>query len=386
MTLPSLQDTLNKYSSYLTKTSNSNELLELGKKLFGGNNNNKEQIQRDSYQLLLNKENELLNYKPKQEIKIIPNINKTTIHKDDKQDQDLNETLLISQDRQALLLSRCKKLEEQKKLLQQEYGDLMEKSIQQKVQMKMEMQKLKAELQEALSRSRPSFMEKPITSKQNLPIMEELSLENSKLLERIRSFKVALSNENAHRDKGVVELFKPHMEKILGEIYAFSDTLSKEETERRISELIKSIKSQIDEKKVQLNNEHERNIKLQVEANEYSEKLRNEKEDVEHLKNVNSVTTKRIFLLKQVAEDETKELKLKQKELFEYIDNKAIPSSARAISATTGIEKKILKKSPSKKLLLDRESTFPNVLSIKKFIEEMKITLNNKVEIKKNLK
>jgi len=382
MSVERFHETLEKYSIYLTNTSNTDNLLEVGKKLFGGEGN--EQNIRQSYFLLSNKENELKSIPSKIDNKRIVANNKANLLKAEQKPGNIeyvDEDVLIAQDRNALFMSRCKIVEEQRSKMQQEYGELMEQSIQQKVRLKMEMQKLKAELSEALNRSRPSFMDKAPSVKASLPIMEELTRENQKLLDRIQSFRMATSDNSVLCERVILDLYKPHMEKILGEVYTFSETLSKSEINERISALIHEVTQEISEKDKQLVHEHERNEQLQKEANQLNESVSLQEEEVSRLKSTNAGLSKKIALLKSVANNEIMEMKSAHKKLLDAADDSgATPSSSRAIVVSSSTKKSSLKKSPSRKLLLERESAVPAIPSIDFYVENMKISLSSKVD------
>lgn len=369
-------DVLDKYSQFLTQPDDKKELLRLGVRLFGVESS--DQTSRVSYSLLKAKEAELVSVKEQSEVKI-KSLAKAA-HARTEQVAPMNaeqipEEIMVIQDRNGVLLSRRKALEKQRDEMNSKYGKLMESSVQTKVHLKLQMQKLKAELHEALTRSRPSNMinEK---AESNTPIMEELINLNNQVLNRIGSFKMALSRDRSANEKAVLSRYKPTMEKLLGQIYSHSEYLPTSEVNERFNEASYTIEHEIRDIETELKNEHERNDQLQKEAKQLSEQVAEQQEEVNRLKKQNSILAKEISYLKQISESEYNSLKESYKSLLEMnSDEGATPSSARAMVQTTGNERKTIKRSPSQNLKPNRSSAIPYVMSIDQFVEQEKSML-----------
>lgn len=369
-------DVLDKYSQFLSQPDDKKELLRLGVRLFGVESS--DQASRVSYSLLKAKEAELGSIKEHSEVKI-KSLAKAA-HVRSEQAAPLNaeqipEEIMVIQDRNGVLLSRRKALEKQRDEMNSKYGKLMESSVQTKVHLKLQMQKLKAELHEALTRSRPSNMADE-NAKNKTPIMEELISLNNQVLNRIGSFKMALSRDRSASEKAVLSRYKPTMEKLLGQIYSHSEYLPTSEVNERFNEASYTIEHEIRDIETELKNEHERNDQLQKEAKQLGEQVAEQQEEVNRLKKQNSILAKEISYLKQISESEYNSLKESYKSLLEMnSDEGATPSSARAMVITTGNERKTIKRSPSQNLKPNRSSAIPYVLSIEQFVEQEKSML-----------
>lgn len=248
----------------------------------------------------------------------------------------------------------------------------MERSIQQKVQLKLQMQKLKAELDDALSRSRPAFMtEKQQTNTK--PIMEELQELNQQVLTRITSFKMAISSDPAYFEKAVLDRYKPKMEKKLGQIYPYAEYLPVTQVHEKFNFASEKIEHKMRDIETELKNEHERNEQLQNEAKQLAEQVTKRTEEVNKIKRRNAQLSREITLLKEIAEKPLAEAKELHERLMN-VDNDEVglPSSARAIIQTTGNEKREIKRSPSTKWMDVRDSAIPHVKSVQEYVDEQK--------------
>ena len=386
------QQLIKKYSHFLNTPYDPESLLKLGQKLFDDSTN--EEIERPSYALLKKKEQELMVKEVKVEatVKALPQRDK---HVKQEQSQvstqdTVNEEILYIQDRNALALARRKRLENQRNQMLSDYGQLMEQSVQRKVQLKLDMQKLKAELNEALARSRPDAQQQKLMdggqSEQRKPIMEELADLNQQVLMRIGSFKMALSNNKAQNERVMLDRYKPHMEKILGQIYAYSDYLPVNEVIQKFTQFSDEIDHETHKVNIELKNEHERNFQLQKEASQLGEEVKEHELEVTRLKQRNAQLQKEISLLKEIAENEIEEMKKNYKKLMEdevEDDLSGPPLSSRAVVVHDQTQRK-MKRSPSTKDILTRERAAPSVPPVEKFVEMMKAQLLDKINRAQN--
>lgn len=370
---------IQKYSGYLKQNGNREQLLALGQELFGSNNN---PIVRPSYSLLQQKEKELSTPIQKQEQKTKFISNKTQIQRQDAQQQitpeQIFENVLFLQDRNSLLLARKHALEVQSNDMQNTAGKLMEQSVQQKVRLSLQMEKLKAELSQALSRSRPDFATKAAKSSN---VIEELSQLNDQILFRINSFKMAISDTAANAERAVLDRYKPHMEQILGQIYSHSEYLPVSEVMEKFNTESENVEHEMREKETELHNEHERNDQLQKEANQLGDLVAEQQEEVNRLKLKNAQLHKEISLLDTFAEEMIKEMHSQYEQLLDVReeDETVIPTSARAVTVTTGNERRTIKRSGSRTFYPSRDGAIPQTRDIEEFIEIQKSALLKKI-------
>ena len=385
------QQLLQKYSQYLSTPHDSEQLLELGQKLFDDTSN--EIIERPSYLLLKKKESELSSHEVKSEAKVKALPQKEKHVKPEQapaSNQDnVAEELLFLQDKNALCLARRKKLENQRNKLLEDYGQLMEQSIQRKVQLKLDMQKLKAELNEALSRSRPEAQQNQDTvqNEKKRPIMEELTDLNQQVLMRIGSFKMAISNNKVTNERTVLDRYKPHMEKILGQIYAYSEYLPVNAVVEKFTQISDEIEHEIRNVNRELQNEHERNYQLQKEATQLGDEVKEHELEVSRLKQRNQQLQKEINLLKEIGDKEIETMKNEYSKLLDgNLDGETLigpPLSSRAVVASAGPVRK-MKRSPSRKDIITRERATLSVPPVEKFVEMMKAQLLDKINHAQN--
>ena len=380
MTQENFSDLLQRYSKYLNDDGDRDQLLALGQDLFGVDA--PETTTRPSYQLLEKKEAELAVPLPKLEVKIKHLQNKTQVLRNEQpqtsSSEQIFENVLFLQDKNALLLARRHALEVQNKEMQDEAGKLMEQSVQQKVRLSFQMEKLKAELSQALSRSRPEFANK--AAKSNV-LMEDLRKLNDQILSRINSFKMSISDTAANAERAVLDRYKPHMEQLLGQIYSHSEYLPVPVVIEKFNTASETIRHQIKDKEADLRSEHEQNEKLQKEANQLGESVSEQQEEVNKLKMKNSQLQREIGLLDSFADEIAKELKAQYESLLnlDEEDTSILPSSARAVTVTTGNERKVIKRSGSRNFKPKRDAAIPQIADIEEFIEIQKSSLLKKI-------
>lgn len=368
---PSFSSVLEKYSHYLKQSGDRNRLLALGQRLFS--QRTVDASERPSFNLLKAKETELeaiprpVFDKPKPPPKPAPSRPEQTPAVTPDQ---ISEELMVLQDKNALLLARRKTIEKQRDSMNSEYGHLMEKSVQQKVQLKLQIQRLKDELAEALSRSRPAFMQQEQEQKTR-PVMEELTELNEQVLMRINSFKMVINNDKAACERAVLDRYKPHMEQLLGQIYAHSEYLPVSEVLDKFNSISEEIEHEMRDLETEIKNEHERNDQLQREAKQLGDEVAKQEMEVNVLKKQNAQRQRSIQMLKEIAEQEVAKAKEEHQKLLEAnSDEGATPSSARAMIMTTGNEVRRIERNSSEVFAPRRDSAVPEVKTIKEVIAE----------------
>ncbi|KAH0792647.1 hypothetical protein GPJ56_003481 [Histomonas meleagridis] len=370
------------HNQYLKGGGDKARLLALGQKLFGKQSSAKPD--RKSYKILQAKEYELT----------IPKVEKERVHRTIQRaplpnieqpptPDQFTERILAAQDKNGVLLYRCKSLNRQKSAMDDRYNTLMDKSVQQKVQLKHKMRRLKSELDEALTKSRPKNSRNADLSQK----MNELSELNQQIIGRINSFKIFNNNNRANYQKAVLSRYKPRMEKLLGQIYPHSDNLSLFDIHNKFESISEKIEIELQEIEIQLRNEHDRNDQLQKESLILKEQENEQKEVVNRIKSQNMRRAKELDLLKVIAEREIhimKEEYDKKLNLCDDSDDKAVedfdefdaaPSSARAVVVTTGRERREIKRSPSQKALFQRDAICPKTIDVEECIEKQKTRL-----------
>ena len=216
--------------------------------------------------------------------------------------------------------------------------------------------------------------------------MEELADLNQQVLMRIGSFKMALSNSKAYNERAVLDRYKPHMEKILGQIYAYSEYLPVNVVIEKFTQISDEIDHETRKVNTQLKNEHERNFQLQKEATQLGEEVKEHEIEVSRLKQRNAQLQKEISLLKEIAENEIEEMKKNYKALLEDENDDDLtgpPLSSRAV-VVNGEPRRKMKRSPSTKEIITRERAAPTVPPIEKFVEMMKAQLLDKINRAQN--
>jgi DNA repair exonuclease SbcCD ATPase subunit len=372
---------LERYNHYLRVPQNRDNLLAIGYKLFG--RQALENVERPSFNLLRAKENELKVTPKRPEQKMRFHTAKTTMTRNEPSSasnpDQLTEDIMVLQDRNSVLLARRKTLENQRNEMNSEYGSLMEHSVQEKVKLKREMHKLRVELQEALSRSRPSFASEE--SEQRGPVMNELEALNQQILDRIGSFKMALSTDETSCELAVMSRYKPQMEKLLGQVYPHSDYLPVSDVIEKFGSLSFKIENEIKEFETETKHEHERNKNLQKEAKELEDEMERQEKDVNQLRKKNSYREGSIELLKSIANAELVSAKRKYQNLLDITsdDTGATPSSARAMIMTTGNENRKIKKTSSGKFFARKDSAMPQVKSVQEFVAEQHLLLQERI-------
>jgi predicted nuclease with TOPRIM domain len=282
----------------------------------------------------------------------------------------LADDIMVLQDRNGVLLARRKALEKQRDLLNEDYGALMEKSVRQKVKLKLQVQKLKSELTQALSRSQSTF-----TRMDEDHMVAELAELNNQIVQRINGFKIALRNDSLAFERCVMERFQARMEKLLGVIYAHSDQSAPHQVLYKFTSTSEAIEHETRDIDTEIRAEHERNNQLQKEAKQLEEELKKQQNDVNQLKKHNAQWMTSIQALHEISEKEIVTAKEEYRKLFDLEDEGAMPSSARAMIVTNGHELKQLTRTSSGKLPRRKDGALLGVKPLAEFVKDVHLRL-----------
>jgi hypothetical protein len=259
---------LERYSEFLADSSNKDDLLQLGRRLFGASSTTADN--RQSLQLLREKEAELSGTADRPDTK-----SKTTrtarslrsrleLSPPLTQEQIIAEINQLHQKNVALYADRSSR-EEQRQRMAQEYDGMIQTSVDRKAQLKAEVHSLSLELSDSLMRPRP-----PSPAPQDVSgiraIMCELSDLNGQVLQKIGSFREATRDALAHCERAALDRYKPKMEELLERIYEIAVDLSIDEIGERFDDTSDEIELQIHQLQVELTTENGRNERLQTDT------------------------------------------------------------------------------------------------------------------------
>jgi hypothetical protein len=277
---------------------------------------------------------------------------------------------MLVQDRNAVLLKRRKFLERARDAKNRKYCALMEQSVQQKVKLRLEVQKLKGELEHALACAQPSGRSRSMQMSQKA-VMTEISELNQMILLRVNSFKISLSRNTVAIDRTVMARFKAQMEAILGHIYEHSESLPASVVLERFCGLSEDIERETKAVETQLYHEHERNDQLQREASELGNSLTAQLKEVDALRKHNARREAAIATLRDVANREIEARKEEYRTLITTTeDDGAPPTSGRAMIVTTGKERRKMVRTPSRHVMIRKDSATPQVTKKEQLIAE----------------
>jgi hypothetical protein len=370
---------LDRYSRYLLTSGDRKHLLHLGHRLFGGPSKSDSSPEppidfgndRPSFLLLCAKEAELKlpPLDPPTKPREAPPRNRRG-HLASVASEQLSEEIMLVQDRNAVLLKRRKFLERARDAKNRKYCALMEQSVQQKVKLRLEVQKLKGELAHALARAQPGVSSRSIQMSQKAAMSEICDL-NQLILLRVNSFKIDLSRNTVAIDRTVMTRFKAEMEAILGHIYEHSESLPANVVLERFHVLAEDIEREVKAVETQLYHEHERNDQLQREASELGNSLTAQLKEVDALRKHSAKREAAIATLRDVA---NREIEARQDEYQRLIgttaDDGAAPTSGRAMIVTTGKEHRKITRTASRHMMRRKESATPQVNSKEELIAE----------------
>jgi hypothetical protein len=385
---------LDKYSRYFRTNGDRRHLLDLGHRLFGGGQSGNDSVSqlpadygedRPSYVLLRVKEAELrlppLDRHVKQPSAAPhPRVARRGDHAGSVPSEQLAEEIMVVQDRNAVLLKRRKFLERARDAKNRKYCQLMEESVQQKVKLRLEVQKLKDELARALARSQPTGGSRASEITPHA-VMDELADLNQLILLRVSSFKIALSRDTVAIDRTVMTRYKMQMEKILGHIYEHSESLPSNLVLERFHGLSEETEREIKDVETELGHEHRQNDQLQREATELGNSLAQQMKEVDMLKKDNNKRETAIQMLREVANMEIAAMKLEYQQLLENTsdDQGAMPTSARAMVSTTWKENRKIRRTPSGHVIIRKDSAMPQTRTIEALLAEQHTLLQDKL-------
>jgi len=374
---------LDKYSEYLTDASNRDDLLALGRRIFSASSTETEN--RPSFLLLKQKESDLSTKYDHNATKSKVSSSKMNSNRSDPdpiftQDQ-INEEIKSLQEENRTLREKKRYLETQKQSMIKEYNQMIEDSVVTKSVIKDEMQKLKAELSLSLQRAKPAIT---IDSSSSITsILKELSDLNNQILQRIKSFNESTRDALSHSERAVLDRYKPLMEQVMNQIYDNADHVPIDELIKRYNRSSQKIEDDIRQFEHDLQNEHNRNERLQMDTRQLDEKLNAQRDEVLRLKKQQAQYIQDIARLNEVSLMESADLKSQYQNLLQTDESSdVIPQSARAIVVSSNLTKqrRELKKTPSQKNnFVSQEFDQPSIPSVEEFIEQERQYLMKKL-------
>lgn len=370
---------LEKYSEYLTDASNKEDLLLMGRRLFGAAGDTD---QRPSMQLLKEKENELGDHQENHDTRRTFHTprslhSRLELPQNMTQEQITAEILALQEKNEGLRQQR-RALEEKRNRMVNDYDNLIRESVEMKNKLNREMRKLKDELSQSLTRSRSDV---PSDTAGIRVVMEELRDLNRKVLQKISGFREATRDALAHCERAALDRYKPRMEQLLNQIYENGQELPVEEILKRFEQSSVEIEDQITQLQNELTAENNRNERLQLDARQLEDRVSAQRDEVGRMKKQQAQLNHEIALLNDVAIQQIANLKNQYQKLLSDQENedKATPNSSRAVVITTPKGKKSIKRTPSIKAQPPRELPNPKITSVEEFIELEKQSLLEKI-------
>jgi septal ring factor EnvC (AmiA/AmiB activator) len=165
------------------------------------------------------------------------------------------------------------------------------------------------------------------------------------------------------------------MEKLLGVIYAHNEETSPARVFFNFSSTSEAIEHETRDIEREIRSEHERNNQLQKEAKQLEEELKKQQNDVNQLKKHNAQWMASIQALHEISEKEISIAKSEYHKLFDFEDEVAMPSSARAMVVTSGNEFKRLTRTTSGKLPNRKDGALIGVKPLDEFVKEVHLRL-----------
>jgi hypothetical protein len=372
---------LNRYARYLVGPGDRRSLLVLGQRLFAKQKSSPPT--RASADLLQAKEEELrLPPLHGSQLSQVGRVKSVLVRSEPAPlpPDQLAEDIMLVQDRNAVLLARCKALERQRKAMASEYGALMETSIQHKVRYRYEVQKLNDELAAALTRSRRRGSVAESRSSAGLAAIQELTELNDAVIGRVLQFKMAVARTQAPHQLTVMQRYKAEMERLLGQIYAYTDSLPVAAVIDKYNSISDGIEKELGMLESEGRNEHERNELLQREATQLKTELAMQQKEVDQLRKQNAKRAASISMLKEIAIQEIARMKSKYENLVDTTsDESSLPTSARAMIVTDGTASRKIPRTPSGRDFIRRDAAMPMVKPVQEFIAEHQSWLQDRM-------
>ncbi|OHT04152.1 hypothetical protein TRFO_06478 [Tritrichomonas foetus] len=379
---------LEKYSEYLTDTSNKEDLLQFGRHLFSASSGNADN--RESIRLLKEKEEELSvpvdknDSRSKTFSKGRPTRNRVDPPQNLSPDQ-ITQEILTLQDQGQQLRKQKKELEVRLQNFQDQYEAMIKSSIETKKTLRKQTKLLTQELAASLLREGTNVATTTTTNVPRiLPVMNELERLNQQILQKIGSFRETTKDALAHCERAALDRYKPRMEELLGKIYENARDIPVDEIQRRFDATSDDLESQIINLQNELEIENDRNEKLQFDTRQLEDRVSAQKDEVMRMKKQHTQLGHEITILNDIAVQEISALKAQyQRLLQDQEDERARPSSARAVIITGKGPKEIkrakIKRQPSKAPLTSLELKNPQVPSIEDFIDQEKAMLLERI-------
>ena len=379
---------LEKYSEYLTDTSNREDLLIFGRQLFAATSN--EADNRQSIQILKEKEEELskkcdADDSKKRNLQFSPTIRNKGLTAQNLTPDQITKEILHLQEQGERLRQKRKDLETKLQGIQERYEETIRNSIETKKTLNRETKQLTHELAVALMRSGTNVTSMPNIPR-ILPVMNELEKLNQQILLKIGSFRETTKDALAHCERAALDRYKPKMEELLKKIYENAKDLPVDEIKQRFDSTSDELEEQLVQLQNELSVENDRNEKLQIDMKQLEEKFNSQKDEIVRMKKQHTQLGHQISLLNDIAVQEIASLKAQyQRLLQDQEDERARPSSARAViitgkGTTKEVKRSRIKKQPSKSPIKPIELKNPQVPSIEEFIDQEKAMLLERIQ------
>jgi DNA repair exonuclease SbcCD ATPase subunit len=370
---------LEHYSESLTDAATKDDLLQLGRRLFGASTTPTHT--RQSMELLEAKERELSGSTETKEPKV------KTMHTTRSlrsrldsgtqtltQEQITNEILQLRQKNSDFREDRARREEERARMME-EYDRLVHESVRRKNELKTEIRRLTLELAASLVRSQRDPSESG-DSRGVHSVIEDLTDLNRQILQKIGGFKESTRDALAHCERAALDRYKPKMEELLERIYENASDLPVDVIRERFDTVSDEIDAQIGQLQQELNGENARNERLQIQTHQLEERVTAQRDEVSRMKKEAAQLSQEIALLNDLAVAEIAAEKTQYYRLIkDQDDEKAVVLSARATVVSTRETRPKLTKTPSQRALDGRELGNPVLPSVEEFIEQEKARL-----------
>jgi predicted nuclease with TOPRIM domain len=372
---------LEHYSEYLTDAANKDDLLQLGRHLFGSTSSTTHP--RQSMELLEAKEQELTGspatkpthsksshtgraFRPRRE----------TPARSLTQEQITSEIQHLRQKNEELRDERSRREQERSAMLEQ-YDRLVHDSVQRKAVLQAEIRSLTLELAASLVRTHRESVGTP-DSPGIEPIIGELTDLNRQILRKIGGFKESTRDALAHCERAALDRYKPKMEDLLARIYDGAADLPIDAVRERFDLVTQEIENQIAELQAELNSEYDRNAHLQGQTRQLEDRVATQREELTRMKKDGIQLAQEIKVLNELA---VAELAAEKTRYFRLLKDEsdmkpAIPSvmSARAV-VVSGQSKQRMMRTPSRSELKRRDLANPEIPTVEAFIEKERARL-----------
>jgi predicted nuclease with TOPRIM domain len=385
---PPFANFLDRYSEYLTDAANRDDLLQLGRRLFGSSAPGVPP--RQSMELLEAKVQELRSQPGTKTTRSRSSRSHRGFHahvtaapQSLTQEQITNEILQLRQKNAELREERAQREEERTRMLA-EYDRLVHQSVDVKNKLKADIHGLTLELAASLVRSdRPSGASAEVRSIQG--VIEELTDLNRQVVRKIGGFRASTMDALSHCERAALDRYKPKMEDLLGRIYDGASDLPIDVIRERIEAICEELDHEISELQIELNTETARNEWLWLRTQQLDERVSSRRDEVVRMKKEGTQLAQEIALLGDLAVAEIAAAKTQYYRLVKDQDGSKVEVlSARAVVISGAQGKKKLPRMPSRAALELRELANPVLASLEDFIDEERMRLMNTIHAQRD--